>query len=170
MVKFTVFLLIQTLIKRQHQDKSHAFGGWCRGAVDELDEPLREELLLQFPPAGAQFIAHVQHDFIIMNHVVEQVYSCHARFEFLQDCTAQILVNAGVGSSDEFGVFRLRGMGELGFKVVVYGAVLFAVDFIFLLQVFETGLSVVISRDDDTVIGRDYDQSADTRTTSDRLL
>lgn len=44
--------------------------------------------------------------------------------------------------------------------MVVNGAVFFTVDFVFLLQVFETGLSVVVSRDDDTVIGRDYDQSA----------
>ena len=67
-----------------------------------------------------------------------------------------------LGSAEvtRFGVFRLRGMGELGFELVVYSAALFAVDFIFLLQVFETGLSIVVCRDDDTVIGRDYDQSA----------
>lgn len=66
----------------------------------------------------------------------------------------------GSAAVTRFWGFRLRGMGELGFEVVVNGAVFFTVDFIFLLQVFETGLSVVVSRDDDTVIGRDYDQSA----------
>lgn len=90
------------MIERQHQGKSHAFGGRCGGAVNKFDEPLREELLLQLPPAGAQFIAHaLQHDFIAMNHMVQQIKSCHARFEFLEDCTAHFLVDAGVHRSDE---------------------------------------------------------------------
>lgn len=64
----------------------------------------------------------------------------------------------GSAAVTRFRGFRLRGMSKLGFEVVVYVAVLFAVDFIFLLQVFETGLSVVVCRDDDTVIGRNHDQ------------
>lgn len=64
----------------------------------------------------------------------------------------------GLVAKTRFLVFRLRGMGELGIELVVDGALFFAIDFVFFLQVFETGLSIVVCRDDDTVIGRNHDQ------------